>query len=350
MPRQPPCRLQAIFRGRAASERVSSSPPRLGNRQTFTLATQSTVTVVVRENLFTLRNSDKSDGNDGAPFKPGVGLSRAPSAGADRRLKTTSINPTPLKSTTGLKGAPSAGTLLSLRWMLSVASNHRDKIESDAHHCSIAYQDQSGPGHWSRCRPDGFHQLTTVYQTLALHEWVTVEAQTGRPQPTSDAHQHSSPRCLPTAGNTAWRMVERYLKALDLHAAEVQHTHRQTIAAAGRFGRRLSQRDCRADRTGAGSSSRCLPPAGPACAWRQKLAPMCLYFCLGGAVIGVGRVEKRSIHLPDYSGPSLCVLALAGHWRLDSPGLPRLGHLASVDQGISVRYNHRVESVDRCSV
>ena len=25
-------------------------------------------------------------------------------------------------------------------------------------------------------RPDRFHQLTTVYQTLALHEWVTVEA------------------------------------------------------------------------------------------------------------------------------------------------------------------------------
>ena len=25
-------------------------------------------------------------------------------------------------------------------------------------------------------RPDGFHGLATLYQTLALHDWVTVEA------------------------------------------------------------------------------------------------------------------------------------------------------------------------------
>ncbi len=32
-------------------------------------------------------------------------------------------------------------------------------------------------------RPDGFHQLTTVYQTLALHEVVTVDARLAERHP-----------------------------------------------------------------------------------------------------------------------------------------------------------------------
>ena len=34
-------------------------------------------------------------------------------------------------------------------------------------------------------RPDGYHGLTTVYQTLALHDYVTVSAQPGEPKPAS---------------------------------------------------------------------------------------------------------------------------------------------------------------------
>ena len=65
-------------------------------------------------------------------------------------------------------------------------------------------------------RPDGFHQLTTVYQTLALHEWVTVEAHQAAATRITLSSTH--PRVPTDAGNTAWRMVERCLQVLDLNA------------------------------------------------------------------------------------------------------------------------------------
>src|SRR5271156_5574764 len=65
-------------------------------------------------------------------------------------------------------------------------------------------------------RPDGFHQLTTVYQTLELHEWVTVEARMAAA--TSITLSSTHPRVPTDATNTAWRMVERCLKRLSLRA------------------------------------------------------------------------------------------------------------------------------------
>ena len=65
-------------------------------------------------------------------------------------------------------------------------------------------------------RPDGFHQLTTVYQTLALHEWVTVEAHQAAASRITLSSSH--PRVPTDAANTAWRMVERCLQTLHLNA------------------------------------------------------------------------------------------------------------------------------------
>ena len=56
-------------------------------------------------------------------------------------------------------------------------------------------------------RLDGFHQLATVYQTLALHEWVTVEARVAGTTRISLSSTH--PQVPTDAGNTAWRMVAR---------------------------------------------------------------------------------------------------------------------------------------------
>ncbi len=62
-------------------------------------------------------------------------------------------------------------------------------------------------------RPDGFHQLTTVYQTLALHDMVTVEARIAAATRITLSSSH--PRVPTDAGNTAWRMVERCLDMLE---------------------------------------------------------------------------------------------------------------------------------------
>jgi 4-diphosphocytidyl-2-C-methyl-D-erythritol kinase len=65
-------------------------------------------------------------------------------------------------------------------------------------------------------RPDGFHSLTTLYQTLALHDLVTVAA---RPADRTRIQLTSNdPRVPRDARNTAWRMVANTLAHLHLTA------------------------------------------------------------------------------------------------------------------------------------
>ena len=65
-------------------------------------------------------------------------------------------------------------------------------------------------------RPDGFHSLITLYQTLALHDLVTVSA---RPAPKTRIQLTSNdPRVPRDARNTAWKMVAKTLDHLGLTA------------------------------------------------------------------------------------------------------------------------------------
>ena len=67
-------------------------------------------------------------------------------------------------------------------------------------------------------RADGFHALTTVYQTLEIHDLVTVKAPPAV-GPTS-IHITSNDRRVPTdERNTAWKMVKLALEALGISAA-----------------------------------------------------------------------------------------------------------------------------------
>ncbi|HWZ43938.1 MAG TPA: 4-(cytidine 5'-diphospho)-2-C-methyl-D-erythritol kinase [Candidatus Saccharimonadales bacterium] len=61
-------------------------------------------------------------------------------------------------------------------------------------------------------RPDRFHELRTVYQTLAIHDVLRIEVRRG------DAIEiHCDHPGVPTnETNTCWRITERVLKALDL--------------------------------------------------------------------------------------------------------------------------------------
>ncbi len=65
-------------------------------------------------------------------------------------------------------------------------------------------------------RPDGYHSLTTLYQTIALHDVVTVAA---RPADRTRIQLTSSdPRVPRDSRNTAWKMVTRALNHLQITA------------------------------------------------------------------------------------------------------------------------------------
>jgi 4-diphosphocytidyl-2-C-methyl-D-erythritol kinase len=82
-------------------------------------------------------------------------------------------------------------------------------------------------------RPDGFHGLTTVYQTLELYDVVTV---TARPAAETRLRLTSNDERVPTdSQNTAWKMVAQALDALGV-AAEVKIHIEKRLPVQGGLG------------------------------------------------------------------------------------------------------------------
>jgi 4-diphosphocytidyl-2-C-methyl-D-erythritol kinase len=65
-------------------------------------------------------------------------------------------------------------------------------------------------------RPDGFHALATVYQTLEMHDLVTVTAK--KAPETALRISSNDPRVPTDSSNTAWKMIVLALKALSVSA------------------------------------------------------------------------------------------------------------------------------------
>jgi 4-diphosphocytidyl-2-C-methyl-D-erythritol kinase len=82
-------------------------------------------------------------------------------------------------------------------------------------------------------RPDGFHQLATVYQTLELYDLVTV---TARPAAATTFRLTSNDNRVPTdSRNTAWKMTELALKVLG-RTAEVEIHIEKRLPVQGGLG------------------------------------------------------------------------------------------------------------------
>jgi 4-diphosphocytidyl-2-C-methyl-D-erythritol kinase len=152
-------------------------------------------------------------------------------------------------------------------------------------------------------RADGFHGLTTLYQTLGLHDLVTVSAK--RAAETRIAVTTNHPFVPRDGRNTAWRMVEGCLARLGVTAEVGIHIEKRLPVQGG---------------MGAGSANaaaallgleRELGVALPGVE-RLRLAaevgsdvPL---FLLGGAVLGVGRGELVT-PIPDFPR-TWCVVAV----------------------------------------
>ena len=189
-------------------------------------------------------------------------------------------------------------------------------------------------------RPDSFHQLTTVYQTLGLHEWVTVEARMASATRITLGSTH--PHVPTDARNTAWRMVERCLEMLDLRAEVHIHIDKKLPLQGG---------------LGAGSANAVAALIGLERELDRRLSPPdrlrvaaeigsdVPLFLLGGAVVGVGRGEEV-FPLPDIPSTP-CVLALP-EIGVSTPQAYR--DWDALTLGMPLSYNQGVESVDRCCI
>src|SRR5258708_3712833 len=80
-------------------------------------------------------------------------------------------------------------------------------------------------------RPDGFHALVTVYQTLEVHDLVSGSARTSG---TTQLKLTSNDRRVPVDNrNTAWKMVELALLEMDVDAEVEIHIEKRLPVQGG---------------------------------------------------------------------------------------------------------------------
>jgi 4-diphosphocytidyl-2-C-methyl-D-erythritol kinase len=171
-------------------------------------------------------------------------------------------------------------------------------------------------------RPDGFHSLVTVYQTLELYDVVTV---TARVAPATSLRLTSNDNRVPTdSHNTAWKMVALALVALGL-SAEVEIHIEKRLPVQGGLG--AGSANAVAALVGleaeleVGTGLRGLPPFEQRALegwgtrnWRSRRLEIAAQvgsdvplFLIGGTVLGLDRGQEV-YPLPDIE-PTWCVVA-----------------------------------------
>ncbi len=141
-------------------------------------------------------------------------------------------------------------------------------------------------------RSDGFHELRTIYQTVALHDRVTVEL--GRRGPPIEIIC-SDPRVPADSTNTCWKAAERTTRALGINKAVRIAIDKRLPVQGG---------------VGAASGNAGAVILGIEKAARKRLSPAerlriaeevgsdVPLFLIGGTVMGIGRGEQV-FPLPD---------------------------------------------------
>ncbi len=169
-------------------------------------------------------------------------------------------------------------------------------------------------------RPDGFHSLATVYQTIELHDIVTV---TARPASVTKLRLTSNDARVPTdARNTAWKMVDLVLTKMG-RSAEVEIHIEKRLPVQGGLG--AGSANAVAALVGLEAElgiesgvpaipsfeQKALAGWGTQASWRLEIASQVgsdvPLFLVGGTVLGVDRGQEVYA-LPDVE-PTWCVVA-----------------------------------------
>src|SRR5262245_48943764 len=150
-------------------------------------------------------------------------------------------------------------------------------------------------------RDDGFHELRTVYQTIALHDVVRVEA--GRGTGIEIRSKHPQVSC--DESNTCYRIAERVARLLKVRG-RIVITIDKNLPVQGGLGAASSNGV--ATLLGLERALKQQIPAEEKLRMAAEVGSDLPLFLLGGAVVGVGRGEEvyAIADLPQLS----CVVAL----------------------------------------
>src|SRR5580700_9415506 len=152
-------------------------------------------------------------------------------------------------------------------------------------------------------RPDGFHGLTTLYQTLDLHDLVTISVR--RTAGTTISLTTNHPFVPRDARNTAWRIVEWCLERLGVTAEVAIHIEKR-LPVQGGMG--AGSAKAAAGRLGLGGGLGVALSGVERLKLAAEVGSDVPLFLLGGAVLGLGRGEQV-VPIPDLQR-TWCVVAV----------------------------------------
>ena len=147
-------------------------------------------------------------------------------------------------------------------------------------------------------RDDGFHELLTVYQTIALHDVIQVSVGSGD----GIEIRCADPRVPKDESNTCFRIAKKAMLSVARNGAR-RHRDRQAIASPGWHGWRIVQRCCNLARIGEGAKE--------VSAGSRKIAT-CRGGWLGLAAVSGGRcgsgcwAGRAGLSTGGFAGDSLC--------------------------------------------
>jgi 4-diphosphocytidyl-2-C-methyl-D-erythritol kinase len=141
-------------------------------------------------------------------------------------------------------------------------------------------------------RPDGFHNLLTVYQTIALHDRIRVNVERGR----GIEIRCNDPRVPRDDSNTCYRIVERAQSALGARGRIVIEIEKRLPVQGGLGG---ASANAIAALLGLERALRKVLPTEEKLRIAAEVGSDLPLFLMGGAVLGVGRGEQV-YPLPDF--------------------------------------------------
>jgi len=149
-------------------------------------------------------------------------------------------------------------------------------------------------------RPDGFHELRTVYQTIALHDIVHVEVKHGD----GIEIRCEDPRVPKDSSNTCWKIAERAMAALKARGRVVIEIEKRLPVQGGLGG---ASGNAVATLLALEKALKKQLPGTEKLRIAAEVGSDLPLFLVGGTILGVGRGEEV-YPLPDLP-PTPCVIA-----------------------------------------
>jgi 4-diphosphocytidyl-2-C-methyl-D-erythritol kinase len=149
-------------------------------------------------------------------------------------------------------------------------------------------------------RPDGFHELLTVYQTIGLHDAIRVSVSRG----SGIEIQCADPRVPRDESNTCFRIVEKAMRALQAKGRVVIEIEKRLPVQGGLGG---ASSNAVAALLGLERALKKFLPAVEKLRIAAEVGSDLPLFLVGGAVLGVGRGEQV-YPLPDFPAAPCVVL------------------------------------------